>query len=175
MIKYAITTPKYFHLELLKDISIKANMVLFRDKTTTNYPEKALEFLNEAKKYNFDKILLHRDIDLAHKLNCNDIHLTSTQIDEISKAKRLDMFVIVSTHSKEEALKAQENGANMITYSPIFDTPNKGKPVGLESLIELRNSISIPIIALGGIVTDTHIKLLEENKIFGFASIRYFI
>jgi len=175
MIKYAITDPKYFTLNSIKDISQNANMILFRDKSTTNYSQKALEFIKEAQKYNFDKILLHQDIDLANRLNINNIHLTSTQIDDIPKAKKLNMFVVVSTHSKEEALKAQKMGANMITFSPIFDTPNKGKAVGLAPLKELKKIINIPIIALGGITTSKHIKLINKSGADGFASIRYFI
>ena len=175
MIKYAITDPKYFTLKSIKSISRNANMILFRDKITTNYPQKALKFIKEAQKYSFDKILLHRDIELANRLNINNIHLTSTQIDDISKAKKLNMFIIVSTHSKEEALKAQKLGANMITFSPIFDTPNKGKSIGLAPLKELKNIIDIPIIALGGITTPKHIELIKEAKVDGFASIRYFI
>ncbi len=175
MIRYAITDPNYFTLKSIQDISKNANMILFRDKITTNYPQKALKFIKEAQKYNFDKILLHSDINLAHRLNVNNIHLTSSQIDDIPKARELNMFIIASTHSKKEVLKAQKMGANMITFSPIFDTPNKGKSVGLEPLKELKDIIDIPIIALGGIITKEHIKLIKDSQIDGFASIRYFI
>ncbi len=175
MLSYAITDPKYFNLTKIENISKKADMILFRDKTCNNYKQKAKEFIQKAKYYNFKKILLHQNIDLARELNADGIHLTSLQIDDISKAKKLQLFTIISTHSFSEAIKAQNLGADMITFSPIFSTPNKGKPVGLKMLKEVINNISIPVIALGGIITKEQIKLCKDNGATGFASIRYFL
>jgi len=62
----------------------------------------------------------------------------------------------------------------MITFSPIFTTPNKGEPKGIEVLREVISSLEIAVIALGGIVEQEQIKLCEEAGAFGFASIRYF-
>ncbi|MBN2825553.1 MAG: thiamine phosphate synthase [Campylobacterales bacterium] len=170
MIAYAITNTS----KNLQTIAKKANMVLYRDKSNPNYSNDAKIFLDKAKHYAFNKVLLHQDYRLAHQLQADGIHLTSTQLEDIPKAKALGLFVIISTHTQQEALNAQSLGANMITYSPIFDTPNKGKPIGLEALKELGNLISIPIIALGGIITQEHIKACMDNGVSGFASIRYF-
>jgi thiamine-phosphate pyrophosphorylase len=174
MLSYAITDPQYFNLNQIENISQKADMILFRDKTCYDYKQSAQEFIKKAKKYNFDKIILHQDIHLATELNADGIHLTSSQINDILIAKKLQLFTIVSTHTFVEAIKAQDMGADMITFSPIFSTPNKGKPVGLKILKELTNSISIPVIALGGIITKEQIKLCQDNGASGFASIRYF-
>jgi len=170
MISYAITDS----LENLETIAQKATMVLYRDKTNPNYPQDANIFLNNARKYSFDKILLHQDYHLAHTLQAEGIHLTSSQIDDIPQAKALGLFVVVSTHTPQEALKAQKLGADAITYSPIFDTPNKGKPIGLNALQELANIVSMPIIALGGIISPKQIQECMDNGASGFASIRYF-
>lgn len=66
-------------------------------------------------------------------------------------------------------------GADYITYSPIFSTPNKGEPVGLEKLKEINDKININCFALGEIVSDEQILACEKTGIYGFASIRYFI
>ena len=73
-----------------------------------------------------------------------------------------------------EAKKAEILGADMVTYSPIFETPDKGEPVGLHMLSKLTSSVNIPVIALGGIVTDEHIEACQMSGASGFASIRYF-
>jgi len=170
MIAYAITNS----WKSLDTIAQKAMMVVYRDKTTPHYSQNAKLFLNQAKKYPFDKVLLHQDYQLAHQLKADGIHLTSTQIEDIPKAKDLGLFVIVSTHTQDEALTAQSLGADMITYSPIFDTPDKGKPIGLGALKELQGIISLPIIALGSIITQEQIEACINSGASGFASIRYF-
>jgi len=178
MIAYAITAPSTLNFHNLKaDIkrfASKADMIVYRDKSTQLYIQNSKKFIKEAKKYSFSKILLHSNYSLAHSLNADGVHLTSTQFDEIEKAKSFGLFVIVSTHSLEEALKAQHFGADMITFSPLFATPNKGEPKGIKELNRVASNLSIPIIALGGIITDKHLALCQESKAEGFASIRWF-
>ena len=178
MIAYAITDPSTLNFQTLKkDIeyfSQKANIIVYRDKSTEHYAKNAALFLKEACKYTFQKILLHTDYKLAYRLKADGVHLKSTQFEHIKKAKALGLFVVISTHSTKEALQAQNLGADMISYSPIFKTPNKGKPKGLKALQLLVNKLSIPIIALGGIITQEQIDLCKESGAIGFASIRYF-
>lgn len=178
MIAYAITDPTTLNFDSLSEdierFSKEADMILYRDKSRDNYAESAKEFLSEAKKYNFSKILLHGDYRLAKKLKADGVHLSSTQFNAISEAKALRLFVVISTHTKEEAMEAERLGADMVTFSPIFSTPNKGEPKGVEALAEVLSSLSIPLIALGGIVTKREIELCEESGAEGFASIRYF-
>ncbi len=178
MIAYAITDPSTLNFNTLeRDIecfSKKADMIVYRDKHNDNYINDAEEFIEKAIKYSFDKILLHTDYKLANKLKADGVHLKSTQFADIVKAKALSLFVVISTHTIEEALQAQKLGADMITFSPIFSTPNKGESKGLEELENLITKISIPVIALGGIITKEQIDLCESVGAFGFASIRYF-
>ena len=178
MIAYAITDPSTLNFHNLKSdikrFANRATMIVYRDKSTSNYTQNAERFINEAKKYSFSKILLHSNYSLAHSLNADGVHLTSTQFDDIEKAKALGLFVIVSTHRLEEALNAQRNGADMITFSPLFITPNKGEPKGIKELNRVVSKLSIPLIALGGIISEKHLLLCQQSKAKGFASIRWF-
>lgn len=179
MIAYAITDPSTLNFQTLKTdlerFSKKADMIVYRDKLNANYAEDAEKFLLESKKYSFNKILLHTDYKLAYKLEADGVHLKSTQFSDIAKAKALGLFVVMSTHTFDEALKAQKLGADMITFSPVFASPNKGEPVGLKILNYVVSKVSIPVIALGGIVRKEHIDLCCENGAEGFAAIRYFL
>lgn len=65
-------------------------------------------------------------------------------------------------------------GADYVTYSPIFVSPNKGKPKGVEDLQKLLEKTEIKVFALGGIVSHEQIDLVEESGVYGFASIRHF-
>lgn len=178
MIAYAITDPSTLNFQTLcSDLtrfSRRADMIVYRDKQNDAYTLDAEKFITEARKFSFSKILLHSDIELTHKLKADGIHLKSTQCHNIKEAKALGLFVVISTHTVVEAQKAEQLGADMVTYSPIFPSPNKGEPKGVKELKKLVAMLSIPVIALGGIVTQEHIKLCENNGAFGFASIRYF-
>ena len=178
MIVYAISDPSTLNFQTLKqDIEHFANsaeMIVYRDKSTKTYSDNAKLFLAEAKRYSFSKILLHTDYRLAHSLEADGVHLNSTQFNDITKAKALGLFVLISTHTLDEALNAQNLGADMLTYSPIFSTPNKGEPKGVKELQKLTSLLDIPIIALGGIIGQEQIDLCEKSGAEGFASIRYF-
>jgi len=102
------------------------------------------------------------------------VHLTSTQFDKIEYAKSLGLEVIVSTHTHDEVLQAQDLGADAVTYSPIFSSPGKGEPKGVEDLKELLNKCSVKVFALGGIVDEKQVSEIEKTQAYGFASIRYF-
>ncbi len=58
-----------------------------------------------------------------------------------------------STHSLEQALQAQAEGADYIGVGPVFSTPTKPDyvPVGLELVSRVRQKIRIPFVAIGGI------------------------
>lgn len=151
------------------------DFALFRDKQTSDYPILAQSFIRVCRSHAISKVLLHGDYALAHELKADGVHLTSTQFDAIREAKSLGFYVIISTHTREEALRAEKLGADAITYSPIFASPNKGEPKGLEDLKEIVDKIRVPIFALGGITTQEQINAVSTTGAYGFASIRYFI
>jgi thiamine-phosphate pyrophosphorylase len=180
---YLITDPSYYgstpdSLESALDVIYSHNFpdfALFRDKQTSNYRTLAHTFITLSRQYQIPHVLLHGDYALAHELKADGVHLTSTQFDAIIEAKSMGLYVIISTHTHDEALKAQDLGADAITYSPIFASPGKGEPKGLEDLKEIVDKIRVPIFALGGITTQEQIHAVQEAGAYGFASIRYFI
>jgi len=180
MIAYAITDPSTLDFNALEQdlerFSQHASMIVYRDTQNPNYAEYARLFMASVKTYEkgFEKVLLHSDYLLAKELNADGIHLKSTQFSEIAKAKDLGLFVVVSTHTVEEALEAEALGADMITMSPIFHTPNKGLPIGVDVLKLIVSQVEIPVIALGGILTKDQIDVCRDAGAKGFASIRYF-
>jgi thiamine-phosphate pyrophosphorylase len=180
---YLITDPTFYGttpdaLESALDVIYSHTLpdfALFRDKQTAYYRDLARTFVSVSRSYKIPRVLVHGDYALARELGADGVHLTSTQFEDIAEAKSVGLYVIISTHTHEEALKAQELGADAITYSPIFTSPNKGEPKGLEDLKEIVAKIEIPIFALGGITTEEQTKAVEECGVYGFASIRYFI
>lgn len=148
---------------------------LFRDKETPFYPELARVFIDTCRENKIANVLVHGDPLIAYQIGADGVHLTSHQFNEIGHAKSRGLYVVVSTHTHMEALMAQGLGADAVTYSPIFVTPNKGEPKGLEDLKLIVDKIGIPIFALGGIVSQEQINAVEAAGAYGFASIRYFV
>jgi thiamine-phosphate pyrophosphorylase len=184
MIKYLITDPKYYtnnekrFEEILINVLDKQQIEIacFRDKESSNFEELAKVFIKICKEKNIKEILLNGNYLLAYELNATGVHLTSTQFDEIKKAKDLGLYVIISCHTFEDIQKAIENQANAVTYSPIFETPNKGLQKGIEVLKEAIDKYNnINIIALGGIINEKQIEQISKTKAYGIASIRYFV
>ncbi len=120
--------------------------------------------------------LISTDIALAEALGFHGVHLKGNQINFIEYAKRKNLVVFYSAHSLEEMLKADMLGADGITISPIFYTPNKGKPLGVKWLkaVSSNYNFKADIFALGGIISEQEVAQLHECRIDGFASIRYF-
>ncbi len=184
MKKYLITDPQYytndkniFAKKLKKNLkNNQIDIACFRDKESSNFKELAKLFVEICTEYGIKEILINSDYNLAKELNATGVHLNSQQFNKISEAKNLGLYVVISCHNLDDIEKAQRHYVNSVTYSPIFDTPNKGKAKGISVLkqaIELYEDIDI--IALGGIISEDHINQISNTKAYGFASIRYFI
>ncbi len=163
-------TPESLSANLSKSLQLyQPDFVCLRDKANTEYAKLAEAFLGLKGSH---KALLHGNVDLAISLGAFGVHLSSSQYGEIARAQEAGLYVIASTHSYDEAQAACE--ADAITYSPIFFSPNKGNPKGLEDLKEITGKINTNIFALGGITGKEQIEQVEECGVYGFASIRYF-
>ncbi|MBI4530041.1 MAG: thiamine phosphate synthase [Candidatus Latescibacteria bacterium] len=108
----------------------------------------------------FETALLMNDrADIAMAVGARGVHLPEVGIP-VEAARRClssGTLVGVSTHSRDGAIRAQEDGADFITFGPIFFTPSKapyGEPLGLRALEEVAQDIRLPIFAIGGITPD---------------------
>ena len=120
------------------------------------------------------KILVNDRADIALAAKADGVHLTSNSVSAkiIRQSFPTDFIIGVSAHSLENVLKAKDNGADFATFSPIFASPNKGNPVGLETLKNICQKVnSFPIIALGGIDETNYDAVLQIAD--GFAAIRF--
>ncbi|MDR3346460.1 MAG: thiamine phosphate synthase [Campylobacteraceae bacterium] len=150
------------------------NYACLRDKSAENYDELSLSFIAAAKELGI-KPILHTFWQKAAIYGAFGVHFGTVDFQNIPFAKEQGLFVVASTHSLEEALTATSLGADFVTISPVFYTPNKNKPLGLEKLKEITDKIPDKCIALGGILHEEQIQECINAGAVGFASIRYFL
>jgi len=102
------------------------------------------------------KLFINDRVDVALAVDADGVHLGGESMPAYAarKAAGAAILIGVSAHSIEEAKKAEAEGADFITFGPIFETPSKmkyGHPLGPGLLGEAREKISIPFFAIGGI------------------------
>jgi len=101
-------------------------------------------------------LLINDRVDIALACEADGVHLTASSFSP-AEARRLQGekgLIGVSTHSREQALAAQKDGADFITLGPVFFTPSKaafGEPLGLAAFKEITGSLDLPVYALGGV------------------------
>jgi len=67
------------------------------------------------------------------------------------------VIVGASTHSRESAQRAARDGADFITFGPVYETPAKrryGEPQGLDRLAEVAAAVDLPVFAVGGVTPE---------------------
>jgi len=117
------------------------------------------------------RVLVNDRLDIALAAGIDGVHLPANGLP----AERVRPFVKllgVSTHTVEEALDAQKAGADFIVFGPIFDSPGKSA-IGLAPLKKVAASVTIPVLAIGGISAANAGEVLNAGAA-GIAGIRLF-
>ena len=108
------------------------------------------------------KLIVNDRVDIARVADADGVHLGQEDLP-LHAARKLmtDKIIGISTHAVEQALEAEQGGADYIGFGPMFGTNTKETGYsarGLERLQRVRAAVAIPIVAIGGIT---------ENNIAG--------
>lgn len=106
------------------------------------------------------RLLINDRIDVALAVEADGVHLGGKSLPAAAARKILgpDRLVAVSTHSLDDVRSARDEGADFVTFGPVWFTPSKapyGNPLGPERLREACRLAEIPVFALGGVKLDT--------------------
>lgn len=163
----------YSHVE--KSIEGGVTFVQLREK---NLSEE--DFLNEAIKINAlckehnIPFVINDNVDIAIKSGADGVHVGQHDMEATNVRKLLgkDKIIGVSAQTVEQAILAEKNGADYLGVGAVFNTTSKddAKNISHETLKEICNAVSIPVIAIGGI-TNENIIQLENSGICGVAVI----
>ncbi len=93
--------------------------------------------------------------DIAAAIDADGVHLGQDDLPQEYARKLLGRakLVGVSTHSPEQARAAEKAGADYVGFGPLFSTSTKdaGSAKGTAGLALVKQAVSIPVIAIGGI------------------------
>ncbi|HEY4257746.1 MAG TPA: thiamine phosphate synthase [Candidatus Udaeobacter sp.] len=103
-------------------------------------------------------LIVNDHAEIASRVPVEGAHVGQDD-DSIEVARRKAGRAVLigkSTHSREQALAAQREGAAYIGFGPIFATPTKPDyaPIGLADIRRVHAEISLPIFCIGGINID---------------------
>lgn len=154
-----------------------ATFVQLREKdlpeSSEELRQEALEIQALCREYGVP-FVLDDDAALAAEIGCDGIHVGQEDM-EAGAVRELvgpDKILGVSAQTVEEALLAEERGADYLGVGAVFPTGSKDDAIEVDhdTVEAICKAVSIPVIAIGGITVD-NVKELAGRGLVGVAVI----
>lgn len=169
MLLYAVTDRAWVGTKSLYE---QVKEALENGVTCVQLREKELnesDFLKEAKQISAIckeykvPFIVNDNVNIAIACKADGIHIGQEDM-ELTNVRKLvgkGMIIGVSAHTVEEAIKAQEGGADYIGIGAVFATSTKTDVdvLSFETLRSICEAVDIPTVAIGGIKKDNICKL----------------
>ena len=101
-------------------------------------------------------LIINDRLDVALAINADGVHLGQSDM-HIGDARRLvgeKTIIGISAENLNDAIVAEQEGADYIGISPVFSTDTKvntAAPLGLEGISWIRRAVNLPLVGIGGI------------------------
>jgi thiamine-phosphate pyrophosphorylase len=100
-------------------------------------------------------VIINDHLDIALATDADGVHLGQDDLP-LAAARRLapDLLIGISTHSLEEALEAEREGADYVNIGPVFATSTKAgvdRGLGPDAIASIGSRLSVPFTVMGGI------------------------
>jgi len=152
-----------------------ATMIQLREKhlDEDTFQAEALELQALCRRYGVP-FLINDDVELAVAVNADGVHVGQHDMEAGQVREKIgpDKILGVSAQTVEQALRAQEHGADYLGVGAVFPTGSKADAVEVshETVKAICEAVEIPVIAIGGITAD-NVKELADTGICGIAVI----
>lgn len=118
--------------------------------------------------------VINDNVEIARKINADGVHVGQSDMEALDVRKILgpDKIIGVSAQTVEQALLAQQHGADYLGVGAVFQTGSKAdaKEISHDVLKKICDAVDIPVIAIGGITKDNVVEL-KGTGICGIAVI----
>ncbi len=105
--------------------------------------------------------------EIAVEAGADGVHLgqDDAPLKEARDLVGTSEFIGKSTHSLEQAVAAEKEGADYIGFGPLLATPTKPEyaPIGLDEIARVHELVKIPIFCIGGIQLENLASVLEAG------------
>ena len=152
-----------------------ATFMQLREKTLDEetFYQEAVELQALCKEYGVP-FVVNDDVDIAVRMDADGVHVGQSDM-EAGNVRALigpDKILGVSASTVEQAKLAEERGADYLGVGAVFPTGSKddAEEVSFETLKEICEAVSIPVVAIGGI-TEGNTPELAGSGICGIAVI----
>lgn len=164
LLLYAVTDRSWLNGETLysqveKALEGGATFVQLREKHLDHdtFLQEAKELKELCTKYHVP-FVLDDDVELALEVGADGVHVGQSDMEAGDVRAKLgeDKIVGVSARTVEQALVAQERGADYLGVGAAFPTSSKddAAEVTHETIKAICDAVDIPVIAIGGITKD---------------------
>ena len=161
LLLYAVTDRHWLNGETLYS---QVEKTLEGGTTFVQLREKELDeahFLKEAKeikelcaRYRVP-FVINDNVDIALEMDADGVHVGQSDMEAGDVRAKLgaDKIIGVSAQTVEQALRAQEHGADYLGVGAMYATNTKtdARAVTKEQLVEIRAAVDIPIVIIGGV------------------------
>lgn len=139
----------------LLDAGVTAIQLREKDLSDTELIRLAQPIAELCRNYEA-KLFINTSTRIAFEVEAAGVHLpaNSESVKTVKAETDDNLYVGCSVHSLNAAQKREIEGADFVTYSPIYRTASKpgyGPAVGVKSLTEVAAAVKIPVFALAGI------------------------
>lgn len=180
LLLYTVTDRRWLNGGSLKDqvekaIKGGATFIQLREKDLdrASLKAEALEIQALCRAYHIP-FVLDDDVELAVEINADGVHVGQKDLEASCARQKLgpDRILGVSAQTVAEAIAAEKAGADYLGVGAVFPTSSKNDAddVSHETLQDICRSVSIPVIAIGGITRD-NVNELSGTGIVGIAVI----
>lgn len=178
LLLYAVAGRGYEEEERFKrkiEKALKGGITIFqlREKMLSEEEliREAKEILALCRQYKVP-FIMNDSIEMAYHSGADGVHL-GREDDKIEAARRIlgERVIIGATaHNVEEALEAEERGADYLGVGAAFgsDTKLNAKRIDLSEYEKITKAVKIPVVAIGGIELE-NVELLYEKGLSGVA------
>ncbi len=161
---YAITDRRWLAgrtLESQVEAAIRggATMIQLREKELgdKDFLEEAFRIKEVCHQHGVP-FVINDNVDVARKVGADGVHVGQSDM-EAGAVRELvgpSMFLGVSAETVDEAVLAQERGADYLGVGAVFPTGSKDDAIAVshETLCRICRAVTIPVVAIGGITRD---------------------
>lgn len=112
-------------------------------------------------------LIVNDHVDIALAVGADGVHLGQGDLPlQAARGIAPDLLIGVSTHSRQEALEAQREGADYVNIGPIFPTRTKEGVkhfLGPKAIPEIAAGLEIPFTVMGGITAGNIEQVLAQG------------